>query len=877
MPRPIAITNAFTSGELSPGAYGRVDLDKYAAGLTCCMNYLIDPLGGIKRRPGTRFVCETKLSQFSSRLFPFQFSVTQAYMIEAGCQYLRFYNSNAIINLSAGANELIVNGNFSADITSWTTAVTGTGVAQWSGVGGGSMLLTQGASGTANARQDVTVVSGQTYTVKFIGLGNFNVTVGSTSGGSDLYNAAATLSLETHLITATSTTMSIKFTATSTLSGYIDKVSIQTGNPLEVTTPYLYSDLADVDVVQSADEQYWLHACTITRKLQRYSDSCWRFNCVPFSPPPSIEYGARPGFEMQPSALTGASVTVTAFNHGGGGFLNADKDREIQITSGTNAGARAGIVSVTSTSAVVAFVCVPFLDTSVNCTGTWKLSGSPLTTVRQTDNGPVGKPSNLTLGATGWRQGGSVRGETDIGKFVHLQGGVVEITCIPSTTVAYGIIRSEIDNNSAAITTSETGTWSLEEPLWSCIRGYASTGDFFEDRLWLDGGFRFVGSKTSDYENMASGVADDDAVAFAINSKTINAIRGIIGARQLQLFTTGGEFIALGGTDSPITPTNIRLSNETTHGSSGVTPIRVGDVTLFLTRFGKQLREFTQRADVVSDAFVAPDLLLLASHLTQSNGIIEMAYQREPTSTIWAVRSDGTLLSCAYRREENVVAWAQHSTCGSFESVGVIPHPDGDREQVWFIVNRGTINGATRRYVEYLDDSTLIYDRRLTDSAVIYNNCVAISVFTGLDHLECQTVQIQADGEYRGTCVVAQGRVGIATPASRVEIGLPYVSEAITLTPEIATGAGSIQPQKKEWTRVFVRVKDSCNMMVRTAQGQLEFIRDARGNVMNGSGVKDYDTPRLGDYNDARVTIRQEQPLPSHLLMVGGVLNVGDA
>ena len=202
-----------------------------------------------------------------------------------------------------------------------------------------------------------------------------------------------------------------------------------------------------------------------------------------------------------------------------------------------------------------------------------------------------------------------------------------------------------------------------------------------------------------------------------------------------------------------------------------------------------------------------------------------------------------------------------------------MPHPDGDRDQVWVIVKR-TLTSGTKRYVEYLDDSTLVYDRRMTDSSVVYNNCVATSVFTGLDHLECERVTIQADGRWVGTCVVAQGRVGIATPATKVEIGQPFVSEAITLPPEASIGGQSIQPMRKRWARLFVRAKDSCDLLVRTATGQLECLRNG---VTTGPGILDYDAPRMGDFNDARITIRQERPLPATVLMVGGILDIGEA
>ena len=85
MPRVTEVTSAFTAGELAPSAFGRMDLDKYQHGATCLRNVTIAPLGGAKARPGTRFACETKYSQFASRLVPFEPNEITAYMIEAGC------------------------------------------------------------------------------------------------------------------------------------------------------------------------------------------------------------------------------------------------------------------------------------------------------------------------------------------------------------------------------------------------------------------------------------------------------------------------------------------------------------------------------------------------------------------------------------------------------------------------------------------------------------------------------------------------------------------------------------------------------------------------------------------------------------------------
>jgi hypothetical protein len=126
-----------------------------------------------------------------------------------------------------------------------------------------------------------------------------------------------------------------------------------------------------------------------------------------------------------------------------------------------------------------------------------------------------------------------------------------------------------------------------------------------------------------------------------------------------------------------------------------------------------------------------------------------------------------------------------------------------------------------------------------------------------------------------GTCVVAQGRVGITTPATKVEIGLPYTSEAITLPPEVNLGGQSLQPMRKRWSSLFARTKDSCGITWRTATGAYECL--PTGNTV-GPGTLDHLTVgRRADFYDARIWVRQDQPLPATILMVGGVLDVGDA
>lgn len=78
----------FTKGEISPELESRFDISIYSAGLRRARNVIIRRTGGVRKRPGTRFVAEC-LSSTAARLLAFQFSDTNAYALEHGQAYMR--------------------------------------------------------------------------------------------------------------------------------------------------------------------------------------------------------------------------------------------------------------------------------------------------------------------------------------------------------------------------------------------------------------------------------------------------------------------------------------------------------------------------------------------------------------------------------------------------------------------------------------------------------------------------------------------------------------------------------------------------------------------------------------------------------------------
>lgn len=93
--------NSFNSGELSPLLDARTDLTKYYSGCRTLENMLVYSYGGATRRPGTEYIAPAKNASDKCRLISFEFALTQAYIIEVGDEYMRFYKDGGQI-LSAG-------------------------------------------------------------------------------------------------------------------------------------------------------------------------------------------------------------------------------------------------------------------------------------------------------------------------------------------------------------------------------------------------------------------------------------------------------------------------------------------------------------------------------------------------------------------------------------------------------------------------------------------------------------------------------------------------------------------------------------------------------------------------------------------------------
>lgn len=512
------------------------------------------------------------------------------------------------------------------------------------------------------------------------------------------------------------------------------------------------------------------------------------------------------------------------------------------------------------TLSVVEFIDGPYLE--INTTNTTITPSGTSGTVTLTASAPLFEASHVD---SLWRL---KHGST---------WGYVRITAVTNSTTATAEVKTTLGGTTA------TKDW--REGAWSTKRGFPRAVTFHEQRLW----FLASDSKpqtawasvTNDFENMADSkidgtVLDTHAIVVTVAATKVNVGRWLLSTdRGLLIGTLGSEHEVRGDANKGLTPTTARVTGGSTKGSSKVPPLYVDGAALFVQRSGLKIRELRYSFD--DDALRTRNLALLAEHLLSSaaTSVVEMAFQNEPDPVLWVVRADGALLGLTYDRDQDVLGWHQHTTDGAFESIAVIPHPDLDRDQVWFVVRR-TVNGTTRRYIEYFDDKGnpyTEYESLNTDSALTYIGPPA-TVFSGLDHLEGKTVAIVGDGAVYPPAVVMNGSVAISDPASRVEIGLPYVSEIETLRPEVQLpGGGTSQGRKKRWAEVVVRLYRSLGAVVFGERIPFRAVSDPMGQppaLFSGDKRKS----NLGWDRDGKIMVSQDQPLPCTVIMLAGILEV---
>lgn len=447
-----------------------------------------------------------------------------------------------------------------------------------------------------------------------------------------------------------------------------------------------------------------------------------------------------------------------------------------------------------------------------------------------------------------------------VGQYINAQPqGRAKIVRYNSSTSVDAITEFPFFNTSAIA----SGSWDLEsgyEDVWSSGKGWPRSVTFHEGRLYF-GGSRsrpstIWGSKVGlffDFE--ATEGLDDDAVEATLDTNTFNAIVDIISGRDLQVFTTGGEFYVPQSGLDPITPTNFFVKTSSRNGTKeGVRVQQLESGTLFIQRQGKSLNEFAYTDTQAT--YVTAKISLLAGHLLKTPNRIALRRSvatDENDLLLITNQDDGSMAVFSLLRAQNVIAPSEWLTVdGQYIDVGV------DISTIYTVVKRN-VNGANQYYIEVFEDDLL------TDSAKIGTGVVSTVAMT---HLATETVNILLDGTVQANQVVPAGGT-VTLPRASVssyELGLPISVEARTMPADLRLQTGTRIGFRKRIVEVNALVYETQHMKINGTQIPFRAFGDILDEpVAPFTGTKTLHGI-LGYSFEGKITVTQDIPLKMTLL-----------
>ena len=642
---------------------------------------------------------------------------------------------------------------------------------------------------------------------------------------------------------------------------------------VEIITPFTEDTLQDLRFIQSADTMFIASGKYPVKQLARYSDADWRFSDFEITDMYFKEKEYTGDVTITPSAASG-DITLTASKALFGGA---------QVGSKLKLKQEVAAATVSASNATTEKVKVG-ANWKVISHGTWD---GKLTVEKSTDGENWKKYREYTSKSDyNPSESGSVTEEMWLRAVCSVTGGTcnVDLTAMPYT--AEGVVtitqyvsgtqaKARVDKELANTDKTSNFSWGA----WSEEFGYPQTLCFFQDRLCFGGTkkqpYVVWMSRTGDYSNFsvekASGtVTDDSAIAASFISRKQFKILHLIASTDLVVLTVGNEW-TVSGSDT-VTPAKINPKMQATRGCGKTEPLMIGGRIVFVQGRGSTVRDMAYSYE--TDSYDGNDLTLLAKHIVDGCEIVDSCYKQEPDSTLYFVRSDGTVACLAYILDQKVYAWSTIETDGEIEAIAALQ--EGEQDAIYAIVKR-VINGVTVRNIEYFRNnptrSAEPHDYVMLDAAVEFGNAgkaVAETTFQVPELAGC-TVDVLGDGRmFKELLVDADGTVTLPAPVQRAIIGLPYTSIVELPNVEIKTGDGTMQGRKKQISNCVLRLQNSLGGEVGPDKNTMDIINydetSAVSNIQLFTGDKEMTLPIGGFNNDGRIYIKTDSPYPFTLL-----------
>ena len=747
-----ATLQSFSSGEIAPNLWARTDRPFYKTGLEVLRQYIPLLTGGLFFRQGFEYGAHTRLNQDVWGL-PYRFNLETVYSLEFTDYKIRFHTGGGVVLETAK----VISGITAADpgvVTSTSHGFNDDDEVYIAGVVGMTEL---------NA-QFFLVANATTHTFTLTDI-----------DGNDIDTSA--------------------YTAYAS-GGTVARV-------YEIDSPYPIEIAKEIQYAGTEDVMYICHQDYEPRKLTYTSPTSWAFSTydrysstkfiwdIHREDNPSFEITTNHGFK------TGDIVRITNVN--GMTHFN-DKDwrlveagdgnpKVFRLTTLAGATINASSFPVYENGGDVALV---------------KRAGKAVTAATKAD------PGVITAASHGLITNDKVT-FASVGGMTELNGKYFWVKKINANSFSLMDEQGNDVDTSGYTTYTSGGNVYYLSSIFNRIGDFPGAVGFYGGRIamgstkdepdafWLSKAPNTT-SGANQYNDFTTGTAATNAVIYILSAQNLETHKILWFSGNptfLIAGTTSGVYRINGGANgAAITPTNILATPISSIGSAAIAPIFVENQTIYVEQGGLNLRSFGY--SVEKDDFTSFDKTLLAEEMT-TGGIVQIAYARGRPNLVYVVRADGALLACSLLEQQEVAGWTQIDLGGGGKALSVVTETSSTGiDRVGVFVER-TINGQTRRYLEYLsvdptlpnpmdyftdEDSEasdkLKYDKLLFEEQKKFNR-LDCSVY--LDHTQDTTLTLSA---VSGSAITATAGSAVFS-ASDIgkEIKIKYLTGEETGTGEI--------------------------------------------------------------------------------------------
>ena len=665
------------------------------------------------------------------------------------------------------------------------------------------------------------------------------------------------------------------------------------GSAYEISTPYLEAELFDLKFAQSADVMYICHPNHEAEKLSRTGHTSWSLTDVDFLDGPYLDTNiSTTTISMSAHTVgTGRTMTASAVTgiNGGSGFLTTDVGRLVRFRDGYGK-----ITGRTNTTVVTVEILEDMGSSSASID--WSLGAFSDTTghpscvtffeQRLVFAATINNPQTVYFSKSGDYE----NMDANIGGTIADDDAIIytiasnQVNAIRFMTATRTLI---IGTAGGEFAVSGGGADNAITPTNILIKKQSNHGAANIDAISVGNATLFLQRARRKIRELAYNFDVDGYVAPDMTILAEHITEG--GLTQVAYQQEPNQIIYATREDGELVGLTYQREQQVTAwhrhifgGRFGIATITVSDYAniatgtkLTLTKSDGTTVDFNSttgtagtnefKTQTNNDTTATNLKNAINAHAnftaTVSSAVVTVTETAHEATGYLTIKSfDSTRLTATSEGKAVV------------DSVAVIPTDDKEY-QTWVIIKR-TINGATKRYVEYLNeldfDETDNTSFNFLDSALSYSGSAATNI-SGLSHLEGQVVAILADGSTHPNKTVSSGAITLDRSAKNVKVGLAFTSLLQTMRLDAGSQDGTSQGKTKRIYDITVRMFETIGIEVGPDLSEMERIPFRTSANLMDEGIPpftgDKEVEFRGNYEtDGFIYVRQTQPLPFTIL-----------